>query len=330
MARTSRLPWMRSQRYAVIDIGTNSCLVLIAEARPSSHEYAILADIPEITQLGKGFYATARLQQDAMDRTLATVRRFLDVCREEDVEDIVITGTSVLRDASNGSDFIDAVARELDHDVEVIPGEEEARLSYLAVRRDTTLPASLLASDGASCVVTDIGGGSTELIIGDERIRQMASLDLGSVRLTETFLSDAPARPAKIDELRDHLRKTFAAAPPANANGVLVGVGGTITTLANIAAHQTHPTPPVHGYKLTRGKLRDETERLALLTRAELEATPGLEKKRAGVIVAGAVLTEHVMDHFEREEMWVSVRGLRHGVLLDRFLEGDDWRPVPR
>ena len=111
---------------------------------------------------------------------------------------------------------------------------------------------------------------------------------------------------------------------------MLVGVGGTITTLANIAVHQTHPTPPVHGYKLTREKLRAETERLALLTRSELEAIPGLEKKRAGVIVAGAVLTEHVMDHFERDEMWVSVRGLRHGVLLDRFLEGDDWNPAPR
>jgi len=317
---------MRSQRYAVIDIGTNSCLVLIAEARPSSNEYAILADIPEITQLGKGFYATARLQQDAMDRTLATVRRFLGICREEDVEDIVITGTSVLRDAANGGAFIDAVARELHHDVEVIPGEEEARLSYLAVRRDATLPAS----DGVSCVVTDIGGGSTELIIGDERIRQMASLDLGSVRLTETFLGAGPSPASQLDDLRSHLAETFAAAPPPSANGVLIGVGGTITTLANIAAHQTHPTPPVHGFRLRRAKLREETERLALLTRDELEATPGLETKRAGVIVAGAVLTEHVMDHFERDEMWVSVRGLRYGVLLDRFFEGDDWRPVPR
>ncbi len=326
MARTSRLPWLRSARYAVIDIGTNSCLVLIAEVRPSSNEYVILEDIPEITQLGRGFYASARLQQSAMGRTLATVRRFLDICREEDVDDVVIAGTSVLRDASNGADFIEAVATQLDREVEVIPGEEEARLSYLAVRRDASLPAA----DGESCVVTDIGGGSTELIIGDDRIRQMASLDLGSVRLTETFLSSDPAPPDKLAELRAHLRDAFATAPRPGADGVLVGVGGTITTLADIAAHQAHPTPPVHGFRLTRETLRRQTEHLCALTRSDLEKTPGLEVRRAGVIVAGAVLTEHVMDYFGRDEMWVSVRGLRYGVLLDRFLEGDEWRMVAR
>ena len=107
-------------------------------------------------------------------------------------------------------------------------------------------------------------------------------------------------------------------------------MGGTITTLADIAAHQAHPTPPVHGFRLTRETLRRQTEHLCALTRSDLERTPGLEARRAGVIVAGAVLTEHVMDHFGRDEMWVSVRGLRYGVLLDRFLEGDEWRMVAR
>ncbi|MBT5712032.1 Ppx/GppA family phosphatase, partial [Candidatus Poribacteria bacterium] len=267
-----------------------------------------------------------RLQQDAMDRTLATVERFLAICREEEVDDVVITGTSVLRDAANGSDFIDAAAARLGRDVEVIPGEEEARLSYLAVRRDASLPAA----EGDSCVVTDIGGGSTELIIGDDRIRQMASLDLGSVRLTETYVTAEPAPAENLAALRAHLRQAFVGAPRPGADGVLIGVGGTITTLADIAAHQTHPTPPVHGYRLTRDTLRRETARLSSLTRAELEETPGLEARRAGVIVAGAVLTEHVMDHFGRDEIWVSVRGLRYGVLLDRFLEGDEWRMVAR
>lgn len=326
MARASRLPWLRSTRYAVVDIGTNSCLVLIAEARPSSKEYTILEDIAEITQLGKGFYATARLQDDAIERTLGTVRRFLDVCREADVADIVVTGTSVLRDAVNGVDFIQAVATRLGCDVEVIPGEEEARLSYLAVRRDASLPST----DGESCVVTDIGGGSTELIIGDARIRQMVSLDLGSVRLAETFLPEQPAGEHNVAALRAHLREMFAAAPHAGADGTLIGVGGTISTLADIIAHQTHPVLSVQGYRLTRDKLREETERLASLTAGELEATPGLEPRRAGVIVAGAVLTERVMDHFERDEMWVSVRGLRYGMLLDRFMRDDDWRAVAR
>ena len=326
MARTPRLPWQRSDRYAVIDIGTNSCLVLIAEAHRSSKEYEIIADIAEITQLGKGFYASARLQDDAIERTVSTVGRFLKVCRDEGVDDIVITGTSVLRDASNGADFIDAVASRLDHDVEVIPGEEEARLSYLAVRRDTTLPAV----NGASCVVTDIGGGSTELIIGDERIRQMVSLDLGSVRLTETFLPDQPAAEENVVALRNHLREMFADAPQAAADERLIGVGGTITTLASIMAQQTRPAPPVQGYRMTRDRLREETKRLSLLTQAELEAPPGLEARRAGVIVAGALLTERVMDHFRRDEMWVSVRGLRYGGLLDRFMDGDDWTPVAR
>jgi exopolyphosphatase/guanosine-5'-triphosphate,3'-diphosphate pyrophosphatase len=184
--------------------------------------------------------------------------------------------------------------------------------------------------NGASCVVTDIGGGSTELIIGDERIRQMVSLDLGSVRLTETFLPDQPAAEENVAALRDHLREMFADAPQAAADERLIGVGGTITTLASIMARQTRPAPPVQGYRMTRDRLREETKRLSLLTQAELEATPGLEARRAGVIVAGAVLTERVMDHFRRDEMWVSVRGLRYGVLLDRFMDGDDWTPVAR
>ncbi|MDA1192715.1 MAG: Ppx/GppA family phosphatase, partial [Candidatus Poribacteria bacterium] len=237
MARGSRLSWMRSKRYGVIDVGTNSSLLLLVEAHQGSHEFTVLYDDVEITQLGRGFYATNRLQNDAMERTAETIRNYLNVCDDHQIDDLIVTGTSVLRDAENGGDFLDLVKERFGIAVEVISGEMEARLSYIAVRRDGSLPIPA----NESCLVTDIGGGSTELILGDDKIRQMASLNVGAVRLTEAFLKDDPPSTEQMDRLREHLGEMFLQAPRAGSGSTLVGVGGTITTLANIAAHERQP-----------------------------------------------------------------------------------------
>lgn len=320
-----RFSWQRAKRYGVIDVGTNSTLLLMVEAVPATHECIVLFDGVEITQLGKGFYGARRLQPDAMERTLETIRRFCGECDRAETDDLVVTGTSVLRDAENGGEFLDRVRSELGVEIDVISGEEEARLSYLSVRRDGSLPIPA----GAPCLVNDIGGGSAELIIGDDKIRRMASLDIGAVRLTETCFAHDPPTPAELAAARERLVEAFVAAPSPEPRAALIGVGGTITTLANIAAHQRHPPPPMHGFRLTREKLREEIDLFASRTTAERESIPGLHPKRAGVILAGALIAERVMLHYGHDEYLTSMTGLRYGTLFDRFLnDGESWTPV--
>ena len=315
MGRSSRFPWARVKRRAVIDIGTNTCLLLIGETRASGG-YEIARDEAVITQLGQGFYAAGELRPEAMERTLGAVARFMEICGEEEAEEIVVTGTSALRDAENGADFVDRALEAHGVEVEIIPGEEEARLSYLAVRLDDSLPIP----PEALCVVADIGGGSTELTVGADRIRQVASLDVGSVRLTEMFLKNDPPAASETAALREYLIEAFEDAPPANEAEALIGVGGTITTLACIALRADGSDGSPHGYALTRENVSAQIAQFASMPTERRKQIEGLNPKRADVILAGALIAGTVMKRFQSEKMIVSARGLRYGVFLDRFV----------
>jgi len=320
---TPRRPWSRERNVSVIDIGTNSSLMLIARVDPSTREYHIVADESDVTQLGKGFYRERRLQADAMERTLNTLRGFKRLGDAHKVEEYVITGTSVLREAPNAADFTDRVREIFGVDVEVLAGEEEARLAYLAVRRD---PVLAIPSD-ATCVVMDVGGGSTELVLGEERIRQMASLDLGSVRLTESFLPSDPPTPEEIAALRSHVDDALRDAPDYIPAYALVGVAGTVANLASIAIHRKGEAAAVHGFALSSEALAEEIAEFSRMTTAERASIPGIEPKRAGVILAGALIVERVMRHYRQDVILTSVRGIRFGTFYDRFLDGA-WRCV--
>lgn len=313
-----RLPWSRVRNVATIDVGTNSSLLLIAQVVESERTYRILADEAEITQLGKGFYHERWLQADAVARTLETLRVFKRFMEEYDVTEVVITGTSVLRDAPNGAEFTETVRALFGVEVEVLSGEEEARLSYLAVRRDPILAIP----EEAMCVVTDVGGGSTELVVGDERLRQVASLDIGSVRLTESFLHSDPPTSEEIAALQRHLDGVFLWAPQPISVYALVGVAGTIANLAGVAIHREGLSRDVHGFSLSAEALADEIALFRRKTAAERATIPGLEPKRAGVILAGAFIVERIMRHYRQKALLASVRGLRFGVFYDRFLGG--------
>ena len=315
MGRSSRFPWARMKRRAVIDIGTNTCLLLIGESSASG-DYEIVRDEAVITQLGQGFYASGELRPEAMKRTLEAVSRFMAICGEERAEEIVVTGTSALRDAENGAEFVDTAQEKHGVEVEIIPGEEEARLSYLAVRRDDSLPIP----PEALCIVADIGGGSTELTVGADRIRQVASLDVGSVRLTEMFLKNDPPAASETAALREYLTEAFEDAPPANEAEELIGVGGTITTLACIALRAEGSDRSPHGYALTLRNVSEQIAQFASMPTERRKQIEGLDLKRADVILAGALIAEAVMKRFQSQKMIVSARGLRYGVFLDRFV----------
>lgn len=300
-------------RYATIDVGTNSVLLLVAERGPDGR-FTPVAERAEITRLGQGVDQARRLAPEAMERTAAAVAAFAAEARALGAEAVVATATSAARDAANGADFVALVRSGAGVDLEVISGDDEARLSF----------ASAFADFGGRgpLVVLDIGGGSTEFIFGDAAgaVRFRRSFDVGSVRLTERLLRGDPPGADELTALRTLLAQTFNAVPAPDAGTRLVAVAGTATTVLAVArAVEPYDAGRVHGAQLALTEVEAVAARLAALPLAQRRALPGLQPKRADVIVAGALVLLQAMRALGVAEVTVSDRGLRWGLLADRF-----------
>ncbi|MFZ5439626.1 MAG: Ppx/GppA family phosphatase [Myxococcota bacterium] len=300
-------------RFAAIDVGTNSVLLLVAERDARGHWVAV-AERSDITRLGKGVDQTRRLSPESLDATLKAVERYAQEARELGAKQIVVSATSAARDATNGKDFIDGAKQRAGVDVEIISGAEEARLSF----------ASAHADFGGSqpLVVLDIGGGSTEFIFGSPsgEITFRHSFDVGAVRLTERHLHTDPPSQAELQEIEQTLTKSFSTLPRPPAGFRMIGVAGTVTTLAAVA-HHVEPYDPalIHGSRITLDEVSATFQRLASLPTHLRKTVPGLQPRRADVIVAGALVFRAAMRTVGVAEATVSDRGLRWGLLADRF-----------
>ncbi len=301
-------------RYAAIDVGTNTVLLLVAERTPSG--FRPVAERGVITRLGKGVDASRQLAADAMARTLEVVGRFADEARSLGAVGLAITATSAARDADNGAEFLAAARARTGVDVEVLSGDEEAQLSYRAVSDDFGPEAG-----ERELVAIDIGGGSTEFIFGRGRsVRFHSSINIGSVRLTERCIRSDPPSPEDFARLHAELAPALARIPAPEAGALVVGVAGTLTTLYAVAnAIAPYDAARVHGGWLSREALAQTRERLAAVPLAERRGLPGLQPERADVIIAGAVLLEHALDHLRVNGTRVSDHGLRWGLLAGRF-----------
>lgn len=299
-------------RYAAIDIGTNSVLLLVAE--PGAAGFRAVREAAEITRLGKGVGQSGRLAPEAIAATVAAVARFAAEARALGAAHLAVTATSAARDAANGRDFLDAVKAQAGVEAQILSGDEEARLSFASARADFGGQGPL--------VVLDIGGGSTELIFGDAAgaIGFKRSFQVGSVRLTERFVREDPISGAELEQLSEHLRQSFAALPLCGADATLVAVAGTATTVLAVA-RRLEPYDPaqVHGARLTFGEVLATAKALAAASLAERTRLPGLQPKRADVIVAGALILVEAMTALGAREVVVSDRGLRWGLLQDRY-----------
>jgi exopolyphosphatase/guanosine-5'-triphosphate,3'-diphosphate pyrophosphatase len=301
-------------RYAAIDVGTNTVLLLVAERAVSG--FSAVAEHGAITRLGKGVDATRRLLPEAMERTLEAVGRFADEARALGAVGLAVTATSAARDALNGVEFLAAASERAGVEVEILSGEEEAQLSYLAVSQDFAAEAG-----ERELVAIDIGGGSTEFIFGHgPTVRFHESLNIGSVRLTERCIQSDPPSEADFARLHNALSAALLPIPRPGANALVVGVAGTVTTLFAVAnAIAPYDAARVHRGWLPRDALAQTRERLSSLPLAERKAIAGLQPERADVIIAGAVLLEHALDHLGASGVRVSDRGLRWGLLAARF-----------
>ncbi|MBN2493118.1 MAG: Ppx/GppA family phosphatase [Deltaproteobacteria bacterium] len=302
-----------AHRYATLDVGSNSVLLHVAERRPDG-SFTGLADRVELSRLGEGLKDTGRFSEPAMDRTLEAICRFKALADELGAEAVAAVGTMAMRNAANARDFAEQVRSRCGVDIEVIPGEEEARLGYLAVR--SGLPAELLR-----LVVMDVGGGSTELIRGSgQAIEHRQSLNVGSLHMTEQHLVHDPVLPEELRALRQALQQAFADLEAVDADTGLVGIGGTITNMCAVELKmEVYDPERIQTSCLSREAVEAQLERYAASSVAERRAIAGLQPKRADTILAGAAIVAAVMDRLAFESLCVSDRGVRHGLLVDRF-----------
>lgn len=299
-------------RYATIDIGTNSVLLLVAEH--AGGQWNAVVERAELTRLGQGVDKTRTLAADAIERTVEVVARFATEARALGARAIAVTATSAARDAQNGAAFLETVHQRADVTVEILPGDDEARLSF----------ASAFADFGSTrpLVVIDIGGGSTEFIFGDisGAISFRQSFDVGAVRLTERFITSDPPQRAELAAVEEHLDRTFALLPTPEGTARVVGVAGTVTTLFAVATRlEPYDAKVVHGAELSVSQIASITQRLATLPIALRRTLPGLQPKRADVIVAGGLILQRAMSRLGAAALTVSDRGLRWGLLVERF-----------
>ena len=293
---------------AAIDIGTNTILLLIVDAGEALRE---IDDISTTVRLGEGMKETGRISRGAMDRGLKVLRKYADIMAAHRAELVSCVGTSALREAKNSRKFLGLVEDCCGIPVRVISGRDEARYTYLSVKSDSI-------TDRERFTIVDIGGGSTEIIAGDrEALQDFVSLPIGSVKLTEMFIKNDPPEDREVNAAADHimslLDKKFL-----GYSDVLVGTGGTITTLASIiCACEYFDKERIHGFKISGGMLCGAIDMLRKMTVAERRAVKGMEKGREDILLQGAVLLREMMSFYGFSECIVSAKGVRYGVLYE-------------
>jgi exopolyphosphatase/guanosine-5'-triphosphate,3'-diphosphate pyrophosphatase len=297
---------------AAIDCGTNSTRLLISDG--TGRQRRALDRQNTITRLGKGVDATGRLDPEAIDRTVATLRRYKESMDAHGATSVRMTATSAARDADNAADFFDAAELAIGTRPELITGEEEGQLSFSGATAD------LDPTDGPFLVV-DIGGGSTECIVGTERVDVVRSLDLGCVRLTEKHLTSDPPAPEELSnaiaEATDHFDDLLREVPQVHTARQVVGLAGTITTVAAVEIGLLEwDRDAIHHFRLTRAAAEDVFRTLATERLADRVHNPGLEPARADVIVGGCCVLVALFRALGVDELLVSEADILDGLIF--------------
>jgi len=307
------------RRLAAIDLGTNTVHLLVVEA--SGAEWRGLHGEQRVTRLGEGQAGTGILQPAAMRRTAEVVAAFCRRAEDLGVHDVRIVGTSAVREAANGAEFLAQVRSSSGRQVQVISGEEEARLTRLGVTQG-------LPDLKGHFLLFDIGGGSTEFVLSRAgRASPAVSVKLGVVELAERFMDPGPVDDTRYDAIAALVGARLAAGltEPILRHGApaLVGSAGTVTTLAALdLGLESYDPVRVHGHRLTRVVVAGLVARLAALSLAERAVLPCLEPGRADLIVPGGAICLAALSRLGFDALVVSDRGLREGILYEIMAEG--------
>jgi exopolyphosphatase/guanosine-5'-triphosphate,3'-diphosphate pyrophosphatase len=302
-------------RIAAIDVGTNSIHMVIARVTAGAGLEVVDRE-RDVVQIGRGSWGSGRLSARAMRRTVEALGRYVQLARRHQVDHILCTATAAVREARNGGAFVQAAREATGILPHVIPAEEEGRLIWLGVRSALELPAE-------PSLIVDIGGGSVQLVVGNrDRLRLAAACPLGALRLTEERLADDPPSRRELQRLRRHVRRqsrdALAAVRDLRPRHVY-GSSGSIHALAE-AAHWLEtgrPLARINGSTLDRGALERLTRRLETMSVAERLRIPGIDARRAEIIVPGAIVLLHVLEAVDADGMLLSDAGVREGLVMD-------------
>jgi exopolyphosphatase/guanosine-5'-triphosphate,3'-diphosphate pyrophosphatase len=308
---------------ASIDLGTNTCLLLVVEEGPQG--LRVLHDESNVVRLGQGVAASGLLQPEAMERARACLGKYAAIAQSHGVApaDILAVGTAQARDARNAAEYFDSIASELGIRFRILTGDEEARATFLGAR--------LEGMDARRMVVMDIGGGSTEIVAMPDPEGGMlgTSLGVGAVKITERHFRSDPVTDAEFWAAEDAINQVVRtlgpwreelgrrlARTPAGGDPVFVAVAGTAVTLAMLQNGVTEfDSSRIDGLRIRRGDAHRLVEELKWRSVEERKLMPGMEQKRADVILAGALIFWRVMEELDFKEAVISTRGLRYGVL---------------
>ena len=304
-----------AHRYAVLDVGTNSVKFHLGE-RAADGSWRTIDDRAEVTRLGEGLDEAGPLEDEPMRRTADAISVMADEARAKGAEEIAAVGTAGLRIATNANAFVDAVRERTGVEIEVIPGEEEARLAYLAA-----MSGLGIGGMPERLAVFDTGGGSSQFTFGRGReVERQFSVNVGAARFTERFglggaVSENELQDA-LDAIGAELGVLDGEAPPAK----LVGMGGANTNLAAVKhGLREYDADVVQGTQLERAEIDRQIELYRTRGADERREIVGLQPQRAEVILAGACIVRSVLEKLGIDALTVSDRGLRHGVLVERF-----------
>jgi exopolyphosphatase/guanosine-5'-triphosphate,3'-diphosphate pyrophosphatase len=320
---SASVPSDRQRILAAIDVGTNSIHMVVVRIHPDLPSFSIIAKEKTMVRLGNRAKETGRLTPEAMARSMAALRRCQDIARSLNVEQIIAVATSAVREAPNGREFLQQVEAELGLWINLISGPEEARRIYLGV-------LSGMEFNHQPHIIIDIGGGSTELILGDgHEPRSLSSTKVGSVRLTSEFVTSDPISHAEFQYLQAYIRGMLER-PVEELQSVLragelprlVGTSGTIEALAMLHAKEKSGMipSPLNGYQIPLKDLKEWVNRFRRLSQVDRLAIPGMSDKRAEIILAGALILQEAMILLGMDSLCICERSLREGVIVDWML----------
>jgi exopolyphosphatase/guanosine-5'-triphosphate,3'-diphosphate pyrophosphatase len=300
-------------RFAVIDVGTNSVKLHVGE-RHTADAWRTVVDRAEVTRLGEGLGETGVLQPEPLRRTADAIVGMVEESRRAGAAEIAAVATAGMRRAENSTELVEAVRERCGVGIEVISGEEEARLAYLAA-------TSELDVGRGSLVVFDTGGGSSEFTFGQAgRVEERFSVDVGAARYTERFGLEGVVSEDTLAQALEAVAADLERLDGRQRPSALVGLGGALTNLASVRhGLATYDADVVQGTVLDRAEVERQIELYRTRTADQRREVVGLQPARAEVILAGACIVRTVLDKLHCGELTVSDRGLRHGLLVERF-----------
>jgi exopolyphosphatase/guanosine-5'-triphosphate,3'-diphosphate pyrophosphatase len=300
-------------RYAVIDIGTNSVKFHVGETDGAGN-WKTVVDRGEVTRLGEGLEAGGEIASAPLERTIRALAAMTEEARAHDVRSVVAVGTAGLRMARNRAAVLAAIKECAGLDVEVLAGDEEARLAYFAA------VSALGLRDGAM-LVFDTGGGSSQFTFGHgAHVEERFSVNVGAVRYMETFALDRAVTPDLIRAVMQALALDLARLNGHHGSRALIGIGGAITTMAAVTHGMTeYDAGVIQGTVLTRSEVGRQIDLYASMNAHDRRMIAGMPPARADIILAGACIVGAIMEKMNADSVTVSNRGLRHGVLMERF-----------